>query len=260
MAVDALNARFARATASNNLADAGILLHQFDNTEADMTAKQSLLSVFKGKMTPEAAADLAEPWMPCPWSAWCASFGDRLSASLISEQMPYMFSGHAGYIFSPAVNISCSYCSDGGTMAKMCNQERAAPTECVPGCGAIGTSETNWCDTTQDVTSLGADLWDCAFRPADLGYMLQRKQVIGSNTYNELVINTAHWQANLPGIIDAFFFLKNDDEGESKARSVHKRFHARYPDAHAILIQVESAGSGGAAKMPPAPFVQVEPV
>lgn len=227
MTVAELNLRFAGASATNDLADAGVLVHQFDNTEADVTAQQSL----NGR----GSAGAAEPWMPCPAEAWCGKFGDRLSASLISPQMPHLFSRHAGYILSPSVQMSCSYFSDGGTMEKQCRE--GAPAGCVPGCCRIGSGQPNWCPEV-DPTDSGSPLYDCAFPPSALKAMLRHKLLLGPPTYNEIVVSTARWQESMPNAIEAFFYLGVNDE-QNKAHAVFQRFQKRYPHSRAILVRAD---------------------
>eukprot|EP00322_Chrysochromulina_rotalis_P010440 CAMPEP_0115844638 /NCGR_PEP_ID=MMETSP0287-20121206/8931_1 /TAXON_ID=412157 /ORGANISM="Chrysochromulina rotalis, Strain UIO044" /LENGTH=474 /DNA_ID=CAMNT_0003298369 /DNA_START=10 /DNA_END=1434 /DNA_ORIENTATION=- len=254
MSSEKLNARFNSAAASSDLAKVGILLHQFDNTEADDTALQSASQVLDGLVSPEAAAATAAPWMPCPPGAWCSVFGDRLSATVISEQLHWLFNTNGGYIFAPIVNTSCSYFHDGGTMAKLCDEN--APPGCVPGCSETHSGQPNWCDATLDVLDLGSPLYDCAFRAVDLGAMLRRCHAT-CNTYNEVVVDTSHWLPNLPGAIDAFFFLSGDEQGEAKARRVYRQFRRHFPHADTILVRMDVQRTAAGLLMAPSPFAEV---
>ena len=56
-----------------------------------------------------------------------------------------------------------------------------------------------------------------------------------SEAYNEVVVDAAHWDANLPGIIEAFFFVRGGG-GEEKARSAHASFVHHYPHENVPLL------------------------
>ena len=74
MLLKALNLAIENGTPSSELAMAGVLLHQFDGT-----------------------TDKNAPWMPCPEDQWCHGVGDRLSSSIVSKHLPFLFNvGGAG--------------------------------------------------------------------------------------------------------------------------------------------------------------------
>ena len=209
--VQSLNTRYKQGTASGDLVQAGILVHQFDDTEGG-----------------EA------PWLPCPPTRWCADIGDRVSASLISAKLPYLFKeGGAGMILTPSkAEVRCSYFADGGTMSKRCGPD--APEGCVPGC-CDNEGKPNWCE---DVSASSQAIYQCAFRPEDFGAMLMHHEM-RPGMYNEVVVDPTRWSAETT---EAFYFVRpklseyplskerrEEVEGfESFARFVHRKFHERY--------------------------------
>ena len=99
----AMNSRFANGIPSNDLQQAGCLVHAFDAVDGQDTRH-----------------DL---WNPCPHSMWCGRY-DRLSASLINAKLRWYFSMDkaAGFVLSPAAlsppasTIRCAFAYDAGTM------------------------------------------------------------------------------------------------------------------------------------------------
>ena len=235
-----LSERWQDAVPASNLWRAGLLIHQFDNTEADSSASQS--TYVHGHPKHEVA-----PWLPCPVDAWCGKYADRLSATLVSKQLPFTFNNNAGMILAPNLaKVFCSYFNDGGTMAKQCTD--ASHPACVPGCSNEHTQDPNWCEVAGvDPTDNGAHIYDCAFRPADLETMLKHHQS-APYTYNEVVISTDQWAEKLPDSIEAFFFVAGNDDpmNEPKARQVYAEFHKRYPAAMTKLIQLDIHSSTNA--------------
>lgn len=139
--VELLNKRFREGVPSNDLAKAGILVHQFDSVDDPNPT--------------------GSPWQP---GAGKPEYGDRLSASLINKNMRadergnvpiYSFST-AGLILSPHHNrMNCGYPYDVGSLGRAC---WGAPG-CTPGC----TSDQGdvWC-------ARGHDEWPCAWRSSNL--------------------------------------------------------------------------------------------
>ena len=68
--------------------------------------------------------------------------------------------------------------------------------------------------------------WQCSFPPADLEGMLRAQLAHNGGGYNEVIVTTAWWDANLPAAIEAVVSLGDD----AKARSVHRAFVREYPD------------------------------
>ena len=129
--VDVLNARFKNGHPTDDLAAAGVLVHQFHNgADSDW-----------------------RPWMPCPDTCyggpcWCSKFNDRFSCSIVSVKTLSkkgdvgMYSvQNAGFVLRPAANkVNCAYPADGGSESKSCKDEAG----CVPGCGS------KWCSSMQN--------------------------------------------------------------------------------------------------------------
>ena len=233
-----LNHAWQHGAPSGNLRDAGVLVHTFDSTEAM-----------------QAGGGPAE-WMPCSLGTWCAKFSDRISASIVNFHQPFMFKhqSSAGMIISPEVDIYCSYPADGGTMSKLCLPP--APPGCAPGCAENEAGFPKWCRYNEAWSDSGsAQIWDCAFRPSDLEAMLRHHLNDGQRrlAYNEVVIDTRNWIAELPQTVMAIFWLIGDDldehertSGEARARDVHRRFRERFPGSQIPLLTLETSKEEGA--------------
>lgn len=232
---DRINARFAAGKPSNNLTAAGVLVHQFDDTEGGDDA-------------------MDEKWLPCPATCyghkcWCASYRDRFSASIINARTPrvpqlppndlILFSKRSGgIVFAPNSPIFCSYPADGDTEARVCDPIGKS-ANCVPGCF---TEERNghscWCDeiaprwSCPNGTAPNASESACAWRPNQTATMLQKQHL--SNGYNEVIIDAESYAAALPGSLEAIFFLASDechtfDKCERFARTTYEALLAKYP-------------------------------
>ena len=242
--VDRINQRFVSGRASNEVAAAGVVIHQFDATS-----------------DPEG-----EKWMPCPKTCyggtpcWCATFGDRFSASLVSAQSPPAdcsevgacyadpadrqfgifkdTSGayNGGFVLAPQeLNLLCSYPGDGGTMTRFCLNFAGEPLypgqACVAGCGCQA-DEGMPCENSCAAPAPSPAHRDhqCAWPADNLAEMLGYQ----GGTYNELVLDTEAWVANLPGSIEAVFYPAACGEAcVAAARATHAAFIARYPEAAA---------------------------
>lgn len=234
-----LNEQWRNGEPSGELSRAGILVHTFDNTEDDMTAKQSV-----GKSPQDA-----EPWRPCSAQAWCGQYHGRLSASIINQAQRVLFTSEfgAGIVLSPGTSLYCSYPVDGGTMQKFCPP--GAPTGCAPGC-ATETGEPNWCDHDEAWSPLtSAQVWSCAFRPDDLEAMLRHHRNSRASQYNEVVVDTSSYETHLPNSLLAFFFLASDRGGgsERKARDAQARFLRRYRGAMTPVVSLDVDAADGNA-------------
>ena len=196
MLLRALNAAFENGTPSNELALTGVMLHQFDGT-----------------------TDYDAPWMPCPTSQWCHDVGDRLSVSIVSKRLPFLYKdGGAGMILSPsATHVRCSYFADGGTMSKKCV---STMNGCVAGC-CDQWGYPNWCE---DVRLESQTVYQCAFKADDLGAMLRHQTLRAEGRhYNEVVVDTAHWDPMKSFV--AFYFVEG---AKQPALDAHSKFHALY--------------------------------
>ena len=228
--VHRLNARFAAGVPTSNMSAAGVLVHQFDNTEGGDDA-------------------MDEMWLPCPadcygHSCWCAPYRDRWSASLISATTPrdnldslILFSKRAGgLVFAPNNTVLCAYPQDGGTENRVCDPTGVS-AKCLPGCytETIDGSPC-WCDEIAPAWSCPngtvANLSSpCAWKPTDLKQALTKQQTV--NTYNEIIVDTSKYAAALPGSLEAIFFLATSDCAtaplcEGLARKTHAAALAKY--------------------------------
>eukprot|EP00965_Chrysotila_dentata_P026106 865869-Pleurochrysis_carterae.AAC.1 len=212
--VDELNARFLSPPWDFPHPGAGgVLLHQFDGWE-----------------------DPQRPWAPCPRSGGggiCADTGtamrrDRVSATLIFRELNspshargvigvYSFGG--GVVLRPSsVSVNCAYGADGAIDYGEQNC-RKGEGQCVPGCGV----PPHFCSRDAPLVSSWCR---CSFAwcdgrprpwaPADVGFMLRQQADFGNEFsgfgtytgYNEIVLDSDYWMAQLPRAIDAFFFVE----------------------------------------------------
>ena len=199
---DALNARFANGRASNELADAGVMVHEFDTTE-----------------------DHDRPWLPCPehgYNNWCHRFSDRWATSILNPQQHVTYfawggassprTGVGGVVLSPrTTEVFCAYPVDGNSMSeqKVCTP-LGGDDRCIPGCYPRG----------QQCQEVG-HTWTCSYPPSMLKEALEaqlsRADYVAKN--NEIVVDTRSITSSLPGSIEAFFLVPNSF-GEERARVV----------------------------------------
>lgn len=96
-----INNRFRNARITSDLSEAGVLIHQFDATEATGRA-----------------------WAPCDEDQWCSHLRDRMVATLIYAGHALIWANdRAGMVLDPALAaelVLCSYPQDGGTQARTC--------------------------------------------------------------------------------------------------------------------------------------------
>lgn len=225
--LDHLNQAWAHGTPNRDIRRAGVLVHVLDNTEA-----------------------VGTPWLPCLQHDWCGRFGDRISASIVNALQPTLFTqATAGIVLAPQAPIHCSYPTDGGSMSKLCPSGTEA-YGCVPGCSSKdGTGRPAWC-SHETAWNMGgtAQIWDCAFRPEDLEAMLLHHRNERSLQYNEVIVNTASWERNLPDMVMAVFWLRTPWltsgqrwGGEQQARGVHSAFLERFPGATTPLVSLDTS-------------------
>jgi hypothetical protein len=110
--VIALNARYRAGHASNVLAEAGVLVHVFDQLE-------------------DWGNDRG--YRPCR-SGWCNGHFDHESCSVINTHLPAIFhSSDGGVVLASSVPIACSFPFDGGTQGKtieqLCNRTQCSPAK-----------------------------------------------------------------------------------------------------------------------------------
>ena len=196
--MDQINARFRDAKPSRDLAQAGVLLHQFDEIEVG-----------------------GKPWEFCEGTCYTqgATIPGRVSGMLIyhglkdrpdRKAIPLPFGNRAGLIFrSSEVELKCLYGVDGSTAFQ---RNDAAH----PGCPA----PDEFCDAAhpdfQYGGTCGFDGWPiAAWRPADLEPFMRVHAEKGSqykppgfhSGYNEVIISSENINQHLPWSIEAFFVL-----------------------------------------------------
>jgi len=196
-----LNERFRGGGRSNDLAAAGVVVHQFDSLDDTDPARQ--------------------PWQPgANWRA----LGDRISATIINARMTHDPAGNlpvyslsnAGYVLNPFVNrMLCAHPFDVGSVNRVCGSH--SYPNCVPGCTTIDGRAKQWCEPGDE------DPWPCAWRPANLGsVMAAREDLRAANVkprmkhhddgkfYAELVFDASHFIRGLPHSMDAMFFIHGE--------------------------------------------------
>ena len=137
----------------------------------------------------------------------------------------------------------------------MCD-EQSSPG-CIPGCIVPGPNDGGWC--TEGESGNG---W-CDGRPwkPEQLELLSGKYRRGSS-YNEVVLDSKDWGANLPHSVDAFFYPVGCIMCERTVREVHCRFLAAYDltacdvplvrfwmDGHLEPFEADSVGCPGAASV-----------
>lgn len=144
----------------------------------------------------------------------CQTYGNRFSASIVnarlftegSKKIQLFSTTDAGVVYSPAIVLNCVYGGDGGT--------RKFPED---GCGTeycdpIRSRRDGWCDGLPHHTS-------------NVGDMLEH---LPGSGYNEVMINTKSIDDQLPGVVDAIFYVRGSDASLRRAREVHKKFIDQY--------------------------------
>lgn len=220
---DVINSRFRNGHPTSDLSSAGVLFHIFDQGET------TAVTAYGGGAT-EAPPWAYEPWLPCPDSMWCATYNDRVSASLLNKRIVQaggsglsLFGG-VGVVYAPELTeIWCSFIGDGGTMHPDPNH----------GCGS------SWCDP-----DAAQNDHQCPWRPKDLSHMLAGFESAPYG-YNEVLVATPNWTEKLPELIEAIFWV--DQGSEAEARGVHAGFMKRYPHAAPRLLKMDLS-------QPDAPF------
>lgn len=185
------NARFRNGKPSNNLEEAGVLVHVIH----------------------DAGSDEWKPWLPCP-ETWCHPPRKFFSCSVINANLQahgakeittFGMNHPLGFIVSPKVNhLSCSYPVDGGSYDQTCTKPGQNEKNCVPGCRKI------------------------SFPPTELEKMLDVHAKIYTSSYNEVVLTVDQWVASLPDTIEAVFFSPRCGACRTEAEHVHKEFLQRF--------------------------------
>ena len=187
-----LNHRFAHYRISDNITEAGVLLHTFDHVDRH------------GGRT--------DVWMPGYW--W------RFSCSLVNHKLPNFFDqAMGGFVVSSEAlqpwtsSINCAYAFDAGTMSgNGCPgvpcEWQSRPNYCFwPGSRIQGMLEQH---IARHGSSSGCGQDQC--------------------NYNEIVVDGTAWKSRLPEVIEAVYFPLNSAGGERAARTVLADFCDAYGD------------------------------
>ena len=267
--VDEVNKRFMTGTVSDQVADAGILIHQFGTTDNSYPGPNM--------------------WEPCDIAAgtcWfdvpgLGKFDDRVSCSITSNDAPKttaskpspslhnvppaggigLFSyDKGGVVLNPnAVNMTCSYPGDGGTMTRVpdargggCGCHNQIQSQWSPECIEPQINMTGGCDNSCPTPQAPAGApWlgchRCAWDGDKLSNMMNAQRAgtsAGPYIYNEILIQAAPWRANPSAFIDAFFYPKGSDPGSeaglTKTVAAYKAFKAAYPQSDAPLLTIDA--------------------
>lgn len=237
-AIQAINERFRVGTPSNDLSIAGVLIHQLDGTEAKREPWRpcTTASPFKHATMPPS---LMKHRIPL-FSQRCA--GDRISASIVSAQMPHVYDPSGpGIIISPShAHILCSYAGDGLSRAKTCSSLETSG-RCIPGCYSnASVIKSRWCRVDEAGTSQSAmrrhgarDASRCAWRPAETKAMLLAMLGHGATrSWNEIVLSPDTYLPGLPRAIDGVFFPAGNAHAELRARELHLRLIEHFYSGH----------------------------
>lgn len=227
-----MNQRFRDGASSNDLAQAGVLLRQFD-----------------------ALDDPAKPWLPCPHTgptAWCASLSDRWAASVVNTHARHLYLyDKGGLVLFDQPTLFCACPEDCNSQSKVCEKLYGDET-CTPGCFP-----------PEGHCTPGGRAYDCSFPPHQLADALRAQETTSSfaGRNNELVLDTRSVVHALPHSIDGFFFLSTmGDAGAEALARVRANFMARYRLTAADappLVRLSFGGDGGAIDGD-APFTLVE--
>ncbi len=243
-----LNVRFRSGVASSDLAAAGLLMHQFDSMD-----------------DPDPQG---QPWVPGAGKPLSEGYpsGDRVSATLVHARMqvepapnegriPLYSLSLAGIILSPERNtLKCSFAFDAGTLERTCLE----PSEtCIPGCThpSHRGHPALWCERNNHP-------WPCAWRPSDLNQMLEVREELRTlgrkpegkfwndhKFYDELVFDSTVFASQLPGSMEAVFFVDGADcsdesdgpKCEAYARSAHANIKREFglTDVQLPLVRLD---------------------
>ncbi len=245
---DQINSRFVNARITSDLAEIGVLMHQFDGWE-----------------DPDA------PWRPClphASNGTCAKPDAKLRQQRVSTSIIYAgmrrpdrpdrkiiptFSLRGGVVLRPSrTKLLCGYGVDGAVdygkgaaLAAGC-PGRASATRCVPGCG----NPPQWClpNELEDPGQCQCSFGWCGggsprpFRPEDFDTLIRKHAEYGElfggigsyKGYNEIIVESAHWIEQLPWSIEAFFVTAG---GDAKEMLLTRRAHQAFLRAYGLRGQ-----------------------
>ena len=202
-----------------------MLLHQLDGWETD-----------------------AAPWKPCHSVSGraCGRYGDRISCMLVYRSMGDrkdrlaipLISLDGGLVIRPEVNrVLCVFGGDGASLNNNCDPP-GIHDGCIPGCG----TNPEWCSKSRPLlaNNCRCGLFNCNGRPrpwraSDAGFVMEQHEKYGPDYsepgfhsgYNEVVLESRRWEANLPQAVQAFFFIRGASD-EAAIRRAHANFLAEY--------------------------------
>ena len=162
---DMLNERFMNGHPSNNFSEAGVVMHQFDDSGFDTTTRRLR----------EGGVSKWSPWLPCPEGQWCSKFGDRFSVSVLNARVPFSFNEYnGGIIINPDTaqrGTMCAWASDARSFRAalaqaargVCKAARGVPwrRQCVALADACGVLDAAFGDGATDAVDDAA--WRARF-------------------------------------------------------------------------------------------------
>eukprot|EP00947_MAST-08B_sp_MAST-8B-sp1_P000935 g935.t1 len=270
--VSNINKRFSAGKVSNSLADAGLLIHQFDTTDDSFPGTT---------MYKPCDLQAGTCWFDVPG---IGKFDDRVSCSITNAAAPKTRAGmppagtpnlppvgsvglfnydRGGVIIDPAAaNMTCSYQGDGGTMTRTadergggCGCQDAPETGTGKACIEPQINSTAGCNNRCPTPAAPAgtawlDCHQCAWDGDQLSNMMTAQNAgVGAGgqalIYNEVLIEAAPWRANPAAFVDAFFYPKGSDPaslaGATKTLEAYRAFKQAYPQADAPLLVLDAA-------------------
>ena len=223
-----VNARFARGHPSSSMEDIGVLMHQWDGQEDH---------------------DHGRPYQMCVERCMCqgAFIHGRVSTMVIYQglhersdrvKVPLPFGNRGGILLNPSVaQVDCLYPIDGGTYRlNSADRPGCSSSFCRPGSRDRNGGWSNACGFN------GAPA--TAYAPKDMQTLLELHREHGPHYkapgwhsgYNEVIINSRHYNAHLPDSVEGFFYPRgaNPVTGDLgygitvDVRKVHRDFLAKY--------------------------------
>lgn len=219
LVADQLNLRFRNGRASSDLAEAGVVMHQFDGISESG----------------------AQPWAPCDTrghGVQCHNgYPGRMSCILSFKSMQNrrdrkavpLISMAGGVVVNPQIRLKCAYGDDGSTYrtndgcyGQWCNPRdpfRGSSAWGKP-CGFGGSGQINAAWHGQDIGKM-LELWNKHSQPY--------RSPQWYSGYNELVYDSREWNDHLPTTVEAFFVIKGGrfDPNGLTVRS-HRAFLRKY--------------------------------
>jgi hypothetical protein len=229
--VEGINHLYRFGRPSNNVTEAGLLIHQHDNTERRSE------SIYKPGL----------------------KFRYHWATSLINQKMPGLYNKECGVILDPnAVRVLCSYYADFVSWTEGCNRRGL-------GLGGIQLTRRRWIDPTPRLDQEVSKPRDTPYPPEQLEDMmnmsleLQEEQVrrygkavqlrafgdgepeyerFWLGQYNEVLVDSEHYLSGLPNSLAAVFYVEGGG-GEGCALKAHNFLWQQYgmkPEELLLLV------------------------